>query len=68
MPSCETLAAASRSNSEALATRVVLAHSRAAFHPYTYGLCGGAAAIVVVLIDYNVVEVAVGMTTRRRRS
>jgi hypothetical protein len=64
-PPRETLAvAASRPNSEALATRVVQAHPRATFHPRMCGLLGG----TVVLFDCDNVEVAVGMTTRRRRS
>jgi hypothetical protein len=64
-PPRETLAvAASRPNSEALATRVVQAHPRATFHPRMCGLLGGA----VVLFDCDNVEVAAGTTTRRRRS
>jgi hypothetical protein len=64
-PPRETLVvAASRLNSEALATRVVLAHPRVTFHPCMCGLCGGAA----VLIGYDHVEVAARTTTRRRRS
>jgi hypothetical protein len=31
----------------------VLAHLRMTFHPRTYGLCGGAAAIAVALIGYG---------------
>jgi hypothetical protein len=65
----ETLAtASSRLNSEALDMRVVLAHPRAMFHPYTCGLCSGTAAVAATLIGYDDVEVATGMTTRRRRS
>jgi hypothetical protein len=65
----ETLASpTSRSISKALATRVVLAHPRAAFHPCTCGLHGGATTVAVTLIGYNVVEVAAMTTTRRRRS
>jgi hypothetical protein len=46
-PPRETLAAtAFRLISEALATRVVLAHTRAAFHPYMCGLHGGDAALI----------------------
>jgi hypothetical protein len=57
MPPRETLpTASSRSNSEALATRVVLAHPHMTFHPCTCGLCRGAAAIAVVLINYDDVE------------
>jgi hypothetical protein len=64
-PPCETLAAiSSRPNSEALATREVLAHPWAVLHPCTCGLCRGAAA----LIGYDDVEVAVRTTMRRRRS
>jgi hypothetical protein len=64
---CETLAtASSRSNSKVLATRVVLAHPRAAFHPCTCGLRRGAAAVAVVLIGYDDVKVATRTTTRRR--
>jgi hypothetical protein len=33
--------------------RVLLAHPHAAFHPYTCGLCGGAAAFAVALIGYD---------------
>jgi hypothetical protein len=57
MPPRETLAtASSRPNSEALATRVVLAHPHMIFHPYTCGLCRGVVVIAVVLISYNDVE------------
>jgi hypothetical protein len=67
MPPCEALAtAASWLNSEALAVRVVLAHPCTTVHPYTCGLCGGAAAVVAALIGYDNVEVAVRTTTRRR--
>jgi hypothetical protein len=60
----ETMAAASSlPNSEALATRVVLAHPRAAFYPCRCGLRGGAAA---TLIGYDDVEVAVKMIMKRR--
>jgi hypothetical protein len=63
MAPTETLAVvASRPNSEALAARVVLAHPCVAFHPYTCGLRGDAAA----LIGYDHVEVAAGATMRRR--
>jgi hypothetical protein len=66
-PPCETLAAASsRPNFEALNVRVVLAHSHAVFHPYTCGLRGGTAAVAAMLIGYDDMEVAAGMTTRRR--
>jgi hypothetical protein len=54
--------------SEALATCVVLAHPRTAFHPCKCGLRGGTAAIAAVLISYNIVELATRTTTRRRRS
>jgi hypothetical protein len=68
MPPRETLAAASsQPNSEALLARVVLAHPRAAFHPYTCGLYRGV-AVAVALIGYDDVEVAVRTATRRRRS
>jgi hypothetical protein len=64
-PPHETLvAASSQLNSEALATRVVLAHPHVVFDPYMCGLHGGAAA----LIGYDDVEVAVRTTMRRRRS
>jgi hypothetical protein len=54
MPPRETLAAtAFRPTSEALAAYVVLAHPRAAFHPYTCGLRGGAAAFAAALIGYD---------------
>jgi hypothetical protein len=46
----------------------VLAHPRTAFHPYTCGLRRGAAAVATVSIDYDDVNVATEMTTRRRRS
>jgi hypothetical protein len=66
-PPRETLAAAScRSNSEAQATRVVLAHPRAAFHPCMCGLRRGVAAIVAALIECDDVEFAAGTTTRSR--
>jgi hypothetical protein len=69
MPSRETLAAASsRSNSEALATWLVLAHPRAAFHPCTCGLCRDAGAVVAALISYDDVKVVAETITRRRRS
>jgi hypothetical protein len=51
-PPHETLAAtSSRPNPETLAMREVLAHPRVAFHPYTCGLCGGAAAVVVAALS-----------------
>jgi hypothetical protein len=53
---------------KALAAHKVLAHPHAAFHPFTCGLRGGAAAVAATLISYDDVEVAVGMTTRRRRA
>jgi hypothetical protein len=52
-PPCKTLAAASRPNPEALAARMVLAHPRMMFHPYTCGLRGGAAAFAAMLIGYD---------------
>jgi hypothetical protein len=55
----------SQSDPKPLHAREVLAHPHAAFHPYTCGLYGGAAAIATVLITYNDVEVAVGTNTRR---
>jgi hypothetical protein len=68
-PARETLsAAASRSNSEVLAARVVLAHPRTMFHPCMRGLYGGAATVAAALIGYDDVVVAVGTTTKRRRS
>jgi hypothetical protein len=45
--------AASQSNPEALAVRVVLAQSRTAFHPCMCGLRGGAAMFAAALIDYD---------------
>jgi hypothetical protein len=64
-PPCKTIAgASSQPNFEALAVHVVLLHPRAAFHRCMCGLHRG----VVALISYDDVEVAVGMTTRRRRS
>jgi hypothetical protein len=54
MPPRETLATtSSRSNSKALAVYVVLAHQCAAFHPCTYGLRRGTAAVVATLIGYD---------------
>jgi hypothetical protein len=54
MPPRETLAvASSRPNPEALATRVVLAHPRTAFHPYMCGLRVGAAVVAAALISYD---------------
>jgi hypothetical protein len=65
MPPRETLAtASSRSNTEAQAVLVVLAHPHAAFHPCTCELHGG----VTARIGYDDVEVAARMTTRRRWS
>jgi hypothetical protein len=69
MPTHETLVVASSwSNSEALATHVVLAHPHATLHPCTWGLRRGIAVVATTLMDYDEVEVAIGMTTRRRRS
>jgi hypothetical protein len=69
MPLRETLAAASsRLNSEALATRVVLAHPCAAFHPCTCGLNGSVVTVAAALIGYDDMEVDVRTTTRRRWS
>jgi hypothetical protein len=63
----ETLAAAfSRSNSEALAARVVLAHPHATFYSCTCGLRRGATTVAAVLIGYDDVNVAVETTTGRR--
>jgi hypothetical protein len=59
-------ASSSQPNVEALTTRVGLAHARAVFHPCTCGLHGGTTTVAVALIGYHDVEVAVGMTTRRR--
>jgi hypothetical protein len=72
-PTChhvKTLAttSSSRPNPKALAAREVLAHPHTVFHPYTCGLRVGAAMIAVVLIGYDDMEVATGMTTRKRRS
>jgi hypothetical protein len=54
MPPRETLAAAaSRSNSEALVVRVVLAHPRSVFHPCTSGIHGGAAVVAATLVGYD---------------
>jgi hypothetical protein len=65
----ETLAvASSRSNSEAIAARVVLAHPRAMFHPCMCGLRRGTAVVATVLIGYDDVKVATKITTRRRQS
>jgi hypothetical protein len=65
----KTLAAtsSSRPNSEALTTCEVLAHPRVVSHPYTCGLCGGAAVIAATLINNNDVEVAVKTTMRRKQ-
>jgi hypothetical protein len=69
MPPRKTLAAtSSQPNNEALDARVVLAHPRVVFHPYTSGLHESVATIAAALIRYNDVEVAVGTTTRKRRS
>jgi hypothetical protein len=68
-PSCETLAvAAFWPISEALATRVVLAHSHVTFHLCTCELRGGVAVVGAALNSYNIVEVTTGMTTRRKQS
>jgi hypothetical protein len=45
---------------------VVLAHPCVTFHPCMCRLCGGTAVFVAALIGYDHVEVATGMTTRRR--
>jgi hypothetical protein len=65
----KTLAATFSSwpNPKPLVAYKVLAHPRTAFHPCTCGLCVGADVVAAVLIGYDDVEVAVGMTTRRRR-
>jgi hypothetical protein len=64
-PSRETLAATfSRSNFEALSTRVVLSYPRATFHLYMCGLRRGAVAAAAALIGYNNIKVAVETTTR----
>jgi hypothetical protein len=69
MPPHETLAFGfSRLNSETLAARVVLAHSRAVFHPCTCRLRGSTTVVAATLIGYVDVAVAAGTTTRRRRS
>jgi hypothetical protein len=69
MPPRETLAAtSSRSNSKARTTCVMLTHSGVVFHPCTCGLRRGTVMVAAVLIDYDDMEVAVGTTTRRRRS
>jgi hypothetical protein len=60
------VAFSSRPNFEALATLVVLEHPHVAFLPYTCGINGGTAAVAAALIGYDDVEVAVGMTMRRR--
>jgi hypothetical protein len=50
----KTLAATScRPNPETPATCEVLAHPRAAFHPYTCGLRGVAATVAAALISYD---------------
>jgi hypothetical protein len=68
-PPHETLAATSSwPNSEALAARMVLAHSRTMFHPCTCGLRRCAAAVAAAMIDYDNVKVAVETTTSRRWS
>jgi hypothetical protein len=64
-PPCETLAAASsRPNSESLATRVVLAHPSAAFHPCTCGFRRGVAMVAAMLIDYDDIKVVAMIITR----
>jgi hypothetical protein len=68
-PPRETLpTTSSRPNSEALATCVVLAHLRAAFHPCMCGLRIGAAAVAAALIGYDDVKVAAKTIMRKRRS
>jgi hypothetical protein len=66
----KTIAAtsSSRPNHEALAASEVLAHPCVTFHLCTCGLRWGAAMIPAVLISYDDMEVATGMTMRRRRS
>jgi hypothetical protein len=66
----KTLPATSSSwpNLETLDACEVLAHLSTTFHPCTCGLCGDAAMVASALISYDDVEVAVGTTTRRRRS
>jgi hypothetical protein len=69
MPPRETLAvASSRTNSKALVARIVLAHPRIVFHPYTCGLRRGTDAVAAALIGYNDIKVAAKTTTKRRRS
>jgi hypothetical protein len=65
----EALAAtSSRPNSEALATRVVLAYPCMVFYPCTCGLHRGAATVAATLIGYDNIKVAAETTTRRMRS
>jgi hypothetical protein len=65
----KTVAATSSSwpHFEALTAHEVLAHPCAVFHPCTGGLGGGTIVVAAVLIGYDDVEVAIGMTMRRRR-
>jgi hypothetical protein len=64
MPPRETLVTTtSRPNSEALATRVMLADPYITFHPYTYEFCRSAAAV----IGYDDIKVVTETTTMRRR-
>jgi hypothetical protein len=58
----------SRPKPRALPTRKVLANPREVFHPCTCALRGGTAMIANALISYDDMEVAGGMTTRRRWS
>jgi hypothetical protein len=65
MPPRETLAAtSSRPNSEALAVRVMLAHTRVMFHLRMCGL----RTCVAALIGYDDVKFAAETAIRRRRS
>jgi hypothetical protein len=65
-PPHETLAiAASWPNSKSLATHVVLAHPRVAFHHCTCGLHGGAATVAAALIGYGYKKVAAGTSSAR---
>jgi hypothetical protein len=65
MPPRETLAATSTwPNSEALAERVMLAHSRTVFHLYTCGLRRGTAVVAIALIGYTDMKVSTRTTTR----
>jgi hypothetical protein len=53
LPRENQVVTSSHPNSETLTVCEVLAHPRVVFHPCPYGLRRGAAAVAIVLINYN---------------